>query len=558
VQSSEAERTAWPSWLPCALLVIAVCALFGGVVRFPFIAFDDAEFILRNPEITDPLRAPLDLLLTPNIGYVVPVTVVTEAVLFSMGHGAPWPFHAAALVLHALYVCQLFWLMRQLGARELAAWLAVLLFAVHPLVVQPIAWAICLKDLLMANLVLLALRRLQRSLDQPEPRSAAWDARTAVLAAVLAMLAKPSATLLGFAWLAYAWSLRAQDRGRASKLLRPALVVTVAGVVIGSASRFMHQAAFGHLAKPMWAWSTPFEVLGLQLQHVLWPVDLLVMYPGPDMQPSLPWLVVGFAAVALVAVALIGLRHSPRGWLLIAVALAVYLPTSNVIPFGRVISDSYAYVPLSLLAAGVALATSRLIAAKGTAALRTVGAVGLGLALVLAGGSQAQLPRYRGGDALWGPVIRAYPRFSVAHVYFADELMFHGQPARASQSFARGYAYGYDVTHLLEYGTSLMLANRLADAECVLIEASAYGIRPGYARFNLAAMLASHADYSPQHPAIVARVLHDIDALRRAGRIAWPKPLEPGLARQLERTRNAPLTNVAWPERNCAALRATQ
>lgn len=544
--------------MPCTLLVVVVAVLFGQVVRFPFIAFDDAEFILRNPEITDPLRAPLALLLTPNIGYVVPVTVASEALLFALGHGAPWPFHAAALVLHALYVCQLFWLLRQLGARELAAWLGALLFAVHPLVVQPIAWAICLKDMLMANLVLLALRRLQRSLDQPEPRSAAWDARTAVLAAVLAMLAKPSATLLGFAWLAYAWSLRARDRGQASKLFRPALIVAVAGVVIGAASRFMHQASFGHLVKPAWAWSIPFEVLGLQLQHVFWPVDLLVMYPGPAAEPSSLLLVVGIAAVVLAAVALFVLRRSSHAWLLMTVAFAVYLPTSNVIPFGRVISDSYAYVPLSLLATAVALAASNLIAARGTAVVRTIGATGFGLALVLAAGSRAQLPRYRGGDALWGPVIRAHPRFSVGHVYFADELMFRGQPARAAASFARGYAYGYDVTHLLEYGTSLMLANRLADAECVLIEASAYGIRPGYARFNLAAMLASHTDYSPQHPAIVARVLHDIDALRRTGRIAWPKPLELGLAHQLERTRDAPLTNVTWPQRNCAALKAPQ
>jgi hypothetical protein len=372
------------------------------------------------------------------------------------------------------------------------------------------------------------------------------------------MLAKPSASLLGFAWLAYAWSLRAQDRARASKLLRPALVVAVAGVAVGAASRFMHQVSFGQPTGPAWAWSTPFEVLGLQLQHVLWPVDLLVMYPGPAAQPSSLLLAAGIAAVVLAVTALFGLRHSPRAWLLMAVAYAVYLPTSNVIPFGRVISDSYAYVPLSLLVAGVALASSKLTTARGTAAARTIGVAGFGLALVLAAGSRAQLPRYRGGEALWDPVIRAYPRFSAGHVYFADELMFRRQPARAAASFARGYAYGYDVTHLLEYGTTLMLANRLADAECVLIEASAYGSRPGYARFNLAAMLASHPDYSPQHPAIVAGVLHDIDALRRAGRIAWPKPLEPGLARQLEHARGAPLTNVTWPQRNCAALKATQ
>jgi hypothetical protein len=320
----------------------------------------------------------------------------------------------------------------------------------------------------------------------------------------------------------------------------------------------MHQASFGHLAKPPWTMATPFEVLAQQLQHVVWPVDLLVMYPSPAQAPSLALRIVGVAAAIGAIAALYALRRNPPAFLLLATAFAIYLPTSNVLPFGRVLSDSYAYVPLSMLAGGGALLATRLLATRSPNVARATGGLGIALALALAAGSSAQLPRYGGGDALWGPVIRAYPGFSVGHVYFADELIFSGQPARASASFRRGFALGYDATHLLEFGTSLMLANQLADAECVLIEASAYGTEPGYARFNLAAMLAAHPEYAPHHPAIAARLLHDIDALRRAGRVAWPTPLASGLAQQIARTRGARQTDVAWPQRNCAALRAAQ
>lgn len=549
------SRASVRSWLPPALLALVVVALFARVIGFPFIAFDDAEFILRNPEVTDPFSSPLALLLTPHVGYVVPVTVIAEAALFALGHGAAWPFHAVALGLHALYVCQLLQLLRRLGAREPAAFVAALLFAVHPLVVQPVGWAICLKDLLMANLVLLALRSLLAALDQPEPRLA-WRTPTAVLAATLAMLAKPTATLIGFAWLAYAWSLRGEERERAGKVLRPALAVAAIGVLLGAASRVMHEASFGQLAKPPWTMATPFEVLAQQLQHVVWPVDLLVMYPSPTQAPSLALRVIGVAAAIGAIAVLYALRRSPPALLLFAVAFAIYLPTSNVLPFSRVLSDSYAYVPLSMLAGGGALLATRLLATRSANVARATGAVGV--ALALAAGSSAQLPRYGGGDALWGPVIQAYPGFSAGHVYFADELIFRGQPVRASASFRRGFALGYDTSHLLEFGTSLMLANQLPDAECVLIEASAYGTEPGYARFNLAAMLAAHPEYAPRHPAIAAQLLHDIDALRRAGRVAWPSPLASGLAQQIERTRGARQTDVAWPQRNCAALRAAQ
>ncbi|HMI91723.1 MAG TPA: hypothetical protein VK509_10195, partial [Polyangiales bacterium] len=57
--TGEARRA---SRVACALLALAVIALFGRIVGFPFLAFDDAELILRNPQVTAPLRAPVDLL----------------------------------------------------------------------------------------------------------------------------------------------------------------------------------------------------------------------------------------------------------------------------------------------------------------------------------------------------------------------------------------------------------------------------------------------------------------------------------------------------------------
>ncbi|HMI90457.1 MAG TPA: hypothetical protein VK509_03795, partial [Polyangiales bacterium] len=382
----------------------------------------------------------------------------------------------------------------------------------------------------------------------------AVSAVVAVSAGALAMLAKPTATLLGAVWLAVAAALRRRSPSAAARLLRPALMLVAIGGVIGVASRFLHLASFGG-GESRWTPSTPFEVLGQQLVHVVWPVDLLVMYPSPAEAPSPALLALGVAAL-LVAVAVAILARAPEDVLLYAVAVAIYLPTSNVLPFGRVISDSYMYVPLSMLLAWVALRVQRVLRSR-PATRPWFAAIALALVVVLAIGTHIQLPRYRGGDALWGPVVRAHPRFANGHIYFADELVFRARPGRAAAAYQRGFALGYDPGHLLEFGTTLALANRLPDAECVLIEAAAYGSDSGYARFNLAALLAVHGDYRPRHQVVVAAMLRDLDAQRRAGRLPWPKPLERGLIQQLARLRGVS-GDVAWPQRNCAVLRAAR
>ena len=65
-----------------------------------------------------------------------------------------------------------------------------------------------------------------------------------------------------------------------------------------------------------------------------------------------------------------------------------------------------------------------------------------------------------------------------------DELVFRDQPGRAADSYGRAFALEYDARYLLEFGTVLGMAGRTADAECVLIEACAYGPDHGYAVFN--------------------------------------------------------------------------
>jgi hypothetical protein len=176
------------------------------------------------------------------------------------------------------------------------------------------------------------------------------------------------------------------------------------------------------------------------------------------------------------------------------------------------------------------------------------------IALALAASSSAQLSRWRGGLALWEPVVRRHPRIATAHRLMGDEMVFRGRPDLAVEPYRRAFALDYDRRFLLEYGTVLSMAGRLSDAECVLIEAVAFGNNSGYAVYNYAALLAFHAGYQPRYPGLARQLLLRLDALRTAGKVPWPSALEAGLKAQRDRVRDAP-PPPSWPQRNCAMLK---
>jgi hypothetical protein len=77
-----------------------------------------------------------------------------ERALFGL---EPAGFHAVSVLLHALVAVLAGLLARRAGAGAAAAALAASLFAVHPVVVEPVAWVVGQKDLLAAGLLLGAL-----------------------------------------------------------------------------------------------------------------------------------------------------------------------------------------------------------------------------------------------------------------------------------------------------------------------------------------------------------------------------------------------------------------
>lgn len=490
--------------------------MYGPSVGFGFVAFDDHTYLLGNPTITAPGSVPLsELFLTPQQRYIVPVTGFLQMGLYQLGGGAAWPFHTLNVLLHCLLAYLVFALAVALGARRTVAAAAAALMALHPLCAEPVAWVTGGKDVLMATLAVGATLALVRG---------RWWLAGAL--GVAAALAKPAAVALGAAWLGYA-ALRWFKRRRTGEgevpraLWVTASVVTGLGVALSVANLTMYRALIRQPAVPDEGSFKLFMALGWQAHHVFWPANLHPIYPIDRTAGFGDWhtwlgLLLVVAGVGVLAL----LARRPRWALGALVAVATWLPSSNLLPFPRFLADSYAYAPLAGIAVVLALVLSRF--RRSDIAMAVV-AVALAVAAV------PQVGRWESGEALWSGVTQAHPEWASAWFNLGHErFVARSSPEHVVDAFHTGFQRGYDTDALGNYAISLARLGRMEDAECVFLEAVDRSRDRRQALFNLGVYVASNPvkRYAPDR---VGRAVASLRAELDAGGLAFPPALLPRL-----------------------------
>ncbi len=150
-------------WLPWATaLTIAVVTLiaFIPVLHNGFILWDDGIYIYQNQTLQLPLSASIPYFFGLNffVGNYHPFTMIAYALLYQIVGKEPEVFHAASLFIHILNVLLVFWFIWLLSGKKLIiAAITSLLFGIHPMHVESVAWAAELKDVLYTAFFLAGL-----------------------------------------------------------------------------------------------------------------------------------------------------------------------------------------------------------------------------------------------------------------------------------------------------------------------------------------------------------------------------------------------------------------
>jgi hypothetical protein len=454
-----------------ALGVAAVTALvFAPALGNDFVDWDDPYFVLTNDGLALPPLALLRWAFTTTLqSNWAPLSWLSLALDRSLAGGLePTVFHATNVVLHAasaaLVVVLLAALLR-LAGREgpgalCGAVAGALLFALHPLRVESVAWVserrdvLCTLFYLAAVLAHLRWSRLRDEGTHPplpgtsrgegrgEGRGSAWRWYLATLGlGAAALLSKSMAVTLPFALLVLdAYPLGALRRrgwrAVAEKLPLLALAAATALVTVrAQAPGITSVGELGVAARPLlaaraalfYAWKTA------------WPAGLGPLYVRPRPE-DFPWLSGAASLAALVAAAALAWRARRRApaWLAaLAWYLVVLAPVIGLVHVGlHWAADRYTYLPglafSALAAAGVAWSVSALGPRLG--ARRALAAVGLAVALASAGLAAAtvrQLAYWHDPVALWERDLELEPGSGWVRIGLARARWVAGDDAGA-------------------------------------------------------------------------------------------------------------------------------
>ncbi len=356
----------------------------------------------------------------------------------------PFGTHLVNVLLYMINVLLLWRLLRCLAVP--GAWAVAAIFAVHPMHVESVAWAIGRKDLLSGILYMAAALCWIRSIGGLSdgqarthdsvviPRLGPYLAALALF--VAAMLSKSVAVTLPVAFAILLW----WKHGRVTKVdawrIAPFLLVAL-GIALADLSYYNSGREFdfdyGFVERVLIA----AHALWFYVGKLVWPADLAVIYPlwDIDIGDLLSWGYV-IAAAVVAAILWFGRHRLGRGAFAGAAFFAVTLsPTMGFLDHLYMqfsfVADRYAYLAgigvIAVLAGAVAQGASRL------GYLARLGAWGT-LVAVLAIFTKLtwdQSGIYRDEISFFDHVISLNPEARSAHRNLANALIAGGRPSEA-------------------------------------------------------------------------------------------------------------------------------
>ncbi len=328
------------------LLLAAVVVVYGNTLVNQF-AMDDELYILRNPQVTDPS---LHRLFSPNPVSAVfrPVAFGTLALNWAIGGAEPFGYHLLNLLLHAGATLLLYILLQELLGNspegKTVAFAAALLYAVHPIHTEAVAWVVGRAELLAAGFLfagwILHLR------DRTVSSLACFA--TAILSKESAVAFFPL-VLLGDYTLGK-WKPRIRYAMAAGlTLLYLGLLWKVEGGRFGPAEIPMFDNPLAHLPAG-WRILNALRVAWKYVALQIYPAVLSCDYSFNQIQAYRDWRHTLPAAVAAAAAGgawIWAVRKRRQGWAIAGgIYFAGFAATANIlVPTGTIMGERLAYLP---------------------------------------------------------------------------------------------------------------------------------------------------------------------------------------------------------------------
>lgn len=402
------------------LISVLTFAAFSPVLQSEFTNWDDNRLIVENPVIKDLSAEGIKTIFTtfPNMHYK-PLTFLSWALEYKMFKLDSKMFHLNNLLLHVFNTLLVFWLLRLLLADFSMALILALLFGLHPMHVESVAWATERKDVLYGFFYLGAMIAYLKYL-RNDYSSKFYG--LAIILFIASMLSKMMAISLPLV-------LFLLDRFEQRPLNRVSFFDKIPFLAIFLLPLFYMGGISQTLSYLSSSVEMPFSTLQTLLissyqilfyfVKILFPFTLSAIYPYPNgLGGELPAYFMIFPLLLVIGGILIYAGRKNRilffGSLFVLLSilpvLQVFLPSAHAIA-----ADRYVYLPMIgvLLLLGIGL---RDLIHKRIPNLKTLHPV-IMLVFIIGYGyaTFAQVKVWKNSETLWTDVINKFPDVAIAH-----------------------------------------------------------------------------------------------------------------------------------------------
>lgn len=432
-----------------SLLFLVVAFLYFPALHFEFLHWDDNEYVTRNALVQGGLSwAGIKVAFTTfqycDYHPLTMLSLMLDRTLFGRWAGG---FHLTSVLFHVANVVLLLGIMRRLLPGRWSGFFVALLFAIHPLHVESVAWVSERKDVLSIFFGLLAIRSYLQ-FAQRSRRSSYLAAVTYFAASLLSkgtLITLPCGLLLIDVWTHRRFAMQ-QDESiatfgggvrtvwfrRVIEKLPFFLLSLIYGVVL------MRAQTISMASMPLSIrLGNALQSYVLYLRNLFCPLWLSPFYPHPG--TALPWrdvAVAGALLVGITACALIAFRRRPAlaiGWFWF---LGMLVPMLGVVAQvgDQAMADRYMYFP----AIGIYIAVVSFVAGVGEklpGVVRGTLAVAVVLLLVLI--SFRQVSYWKSDRSLWTRALRLDTNNPMAHLNLGAQEDRDGNSSLAKQHFEK-------------------------------------------------------------------------------------------------------------------------
>jgi protein O-mannosyl-transferase len=448
--NTETESKSLESWLrnPYILLLLLsllTFVLYVGTLSFQFV-WDDKPQIVNNPLIRTWAAVPRAFVsdlwyhATRNQLYYRPLFTTWSTLNYSLFDLRPWGWHLGAIIAHIVAVIAVFVLARKLGLEYWTATLSALLFAVHPVHIECVAWVSAASDSLVTFFFALSFAAFLNSRNPEEGNWLGWRIASLFLLAC-ALLTKEMGVTLCLMVAIYVWLF---PRPGTNSKLTQAIVAALPYGVLTFAYVLLRKFALHHVAgtfDPAHGVTDMIRtwplVLYNYLRNLVLPIGLTGLYYDPYVQSAASprfWLPVIVLAAVAVGIWYWSRRSGDRIvafaglWMVVTLIPVLYLRNfSN----GDFVRDRYLY----LSSVGFVILLAKLIRLlPALKSMRSAGVQATATIVLVFGycvGTYAQQVYWGSELLVFARGNALYPNSPYAAVGFAKELSRRGSYDRA-------------------------------------------------------------------------------------------------------------------------------